>query len=292
VARTRDLGDGFTVHRALPAGQRQMVGPFIFLDQMGPQTLAAGQGLDVRPHPHIGLATVTYLFEGAILHRDSLGNVQRIEPGAVNWMTAGRGIVHSERSPAEARVAPQTVSGVQIWVAVPKADEESAPSFEHLPKAALPTVDDAGLQARVLAGSLFGQRSPAPIRSELFLAEVQLQNGASVQLKAEHPERAAYVAQGELEVGNVALKPGDLPVFRRDGDVILRAKAPSRVLLFGGEPLEGPRHIVWNFVSSSADRIAQAKEDWQNQRFPEIPGETERIPLPEGLPSPVDRERP
>ncbi|MBU8896945.1 hypothetical protein DRW03_19375 [Corallococcus sp. H22C18031201] len=288
VPRTRDLGDGFTVRRALPAAQRQMVGPFIFFDQMGPAVLDSGHGLDVRPHPHIGLATVTYLFEGAILHRDSLGSVQRIEPGAVNWMTAGRGIVHSERSPAQERTGGKPLSGIQIWVALPKAQEEREPSFAHFPATSLPVVQEDGVQLRLIAGTHHGLRSPVPTLSELFYVDVVLAAGAEVVLKADHDERAAYVMSGRVEVGSAALEAGSMPVFARKGEVRLRATEPSRVLLFGGEPMDGPRHIVWNFVSSSAARLAQAKEDWKARRFPAVATETEFIPLPDNLPSPVD----
>jgi redox-sensitive bicupin YhaK (pirin superfamily) len=288
IPRTRDLGDGFHVRRALPAPGRQMVGPFIFFDQMGPIVFDAGRGLDVRPHPHIGLATVTYLLQGVILHRDSLGSVQRIEPGAVNWMTAGRGIVHSERSPVEERTGGKNLSGIQIWVALPREHEETEPSFSHFPAAVLPELAEGGLRIRLIAGTLFGLRSPVPTRSEMFYADVVLETGALLQLGDAHPERAAYVVGGTLEVDSAALGAGNLAVFARTGEVLMRATSPSRVLLLGGEPMDGPRHIVWNFVSSSAGRIAQAKSDWKLGRFPSVPGETERIPLPDGLPSPVD----
>jgi redox-sensitive bicupin YhaK (pirin superfamily) len=287
VPRARDLGDGFQVRRALPAAQRQMVGPFIFFDQMGPTVFRDGRGLDVRPHPHIGLATVTYLFDGALIHRDSLGTVGRIEPGEVNWMTAGSGIVHSERSPIEERTGGGRLFGIQIWVALPRRHEETAPSFAHFGSDQLPRLEDGGARIRLIAGSLFGARSPVPTRSEMFYADVMLEEGAVVALKAEHDERAAYVVEGRLEVGSALLEAGDLPVFRRSGEVLLRAAEPSRLLLLGGEPMEGPRHIVWNFVSSSPERIQQAKDDWRAQRFARVPDETEFIPLPDNLPTPV-----
>jgi redox-sensitive bicupin YhaK (pirin superfamily) len=287
VPRARDLGDGFQVRRALPAAQRQMVGPFIFFDQMGPAVFRDGRGLDVRPHPHIGLATVTYLFDGALIHRDSLGTVGRIEPGEVNWMTAGSGIVHSERSPIEERTGGGRLFGIQIWVALPRRHEETAPSFAHFGSDQLPRLEDGGARIRLIAGSLFGARSPVPTRSEMFYADVMLEEGAVVALKAEHDERAAYVVEGRLEVGSALLEAGDLPVFRRSGEVLLRAAEPSRLLLFGGEPMDGPRHIVWNFVSSSPERIQQAKDDWRAQRFARVPDETEFIPLPDNLPTPV-----
>jgi redox-sensitive bicupin YhaK (pirin superfamily) len=288
VPRTRDLADGFIVRRALPAAGRQMVGPFIFFDQMGPAVLGEGQGLDVRPHPHIGLATVTYLFEGTILHRDSIGSVQRIEPGAVNWMTAGKGIVHSERSPAEERIGGKRLFGIQTWVALPTRQEEAEPSFTHLPATALPTVSEKGVILRLIAGALDGLRSPVPTHSAMFYADVRLEAGASLRLRDEYAERAAYLLQGRVEVGAVALGAGDFPVFARAGEVLLQATAPSRILLLGGEPMDGPRHIVWNFVSSRAERIAAAKEQWKSQRFAAIPDEKDFTPLPESLPSPVD----
>jgi redox-sensitive bicupin YhaK (pirin superfamily) len=288
VPRTRDLGDGFNVRRALPAARRQMVGPFIFLDQLGPAVLEAGRGLDVRPHPHIGLATVTYLFEGTILHRDSIGSVQSIEPGAVNWMTAGHGIVHSERSPTEERSSGKRLFGIQTWVALPREHEEAEPSFNHFPASALPTLSERGMSVRLIAGTLMGLRSPVPTYSAMFYVDVRLEAGADLQLKDEFAERAAYIVEGSVEVGRVALGSGNLPVFARTGDVLIRATAPSRVLLFGGEPMDGPRHIVWNFVSSRADRISEAKEQWKTRRFPAVPNETDFIPLPGGLPVPVD----
>jgi redox-sensitive bicupin YhaK (pirin superfamily) len=287
VPRTRDLGDGLMVRRALPAAERQMVGPFIFFDQVGPSMLLAGHGLDVRPHPHIGLATVTYLFEGAILHRDSLGTVARIEPGEVNWMTAGRGIVHSERSPQEERKTERRLFGTQIWVALPRKHEETEPSFAHFGADKLPVIEEAGVRTRLIIGNLFGVRSPVPTFSEMFYADVMLEAGASVTLKAEHDERAAYIVEGVIEVGSAVFQAGELPVFSRSGEVRIRARSPSRLVLLGGEPMDGPRHLTWNLVSSSAERIQQAKDDWRAQRFPKVPGETEFIPLPEDPPPPV-----
>lgn len=286
VPRTRDLGDGFTVRRALPAPLRQMVGPFIFFDQMGPASMEAGHGLDVRPHPHIGIATVTYLFEGAILHRDSVGAVQRIEPGALNWMNAGSGIVHSERSPPPERKSGGRIFGIQSWVAVPKADEESKPTFTHFGSNELPSYDEGGVQLKLIAGELGGLRSPAPVRSPMFYADVKLEEGAVLALDARYEERAAYLAEGEVEMCNTVIAPGSLAVFAKKGEVLLRAKSAARLMLLGGEPMDGPRHIVWNFVSSRWDRIEQAKEDWRQQRFEAVPTETEFIPLPENLPGP------
>ncbi|NMO15898.1 pirin family protein [Pyxidicoccus fallax] len=289
VPRTRDLGDGFEVRRALPSVRRRMVGPFIFFDQMGPAAFRSGHGLDVRPHPHIGLATVTYLFEGEILHRDSLGTVQSIRPGAVNWMVAGRGIAHSERTPPELRPTGGKLFGIQIWVAIPKEHEETAPSFAHTPAESLPVVEDGGARVRLIAGSLYGARSPVRTLSELFYADVVLAAGARVPLDAGHEERAAYVAEGSVELGGDTYTVGQLMVLRPGVDVVLKGLGPTgaRVLLFGGEPMDGPRHIWWNFVSSSRERIEQAKEDWKAHRVGQVPEETEFIPLPESEPTGV-----
>ncbi|HJV25260.1 MAG TPA: pirin family protein [Aromatoleum sp.] len=281
VPRASDLGGGFTVLRALPSAQKRMVGPFVFLDQMGPVKLEPGNGLDVRPHPHIGLATVTYLFDGEILHRDSLGSVQPIRPGELNWMTAGRGIVHSERSPAALRPAGPALSGLQAWVALPGRDEECAPDFAHHGAHDLPVLEDAGLRIRVIAGDAFGVRSPAATRSALFYADVALDSGQQVQVPPEHEERAAYIVEGSVTIAGTLYPAGELVVFRRGADIVLTAGAPTRLMLLGGEPLDGPRFVWWNFVSSSRERIEQAKEDWRAERFAPVPGETERIPLPE-----------
>jgi redox-sensitive bicupin YhaK (pirin superfamily) len=279
VPRTRDLG-GFEVRRALPSRQRRMVGPFVFLDQMGPASFDAGRGLDVRPHPHIGLATVTYLYEGELLHRDTLGTVQVIRPGAVNWMTAGRGIAHSERTPPELRANGGRLSGLQTWVALPRADEETAPAFAHTAAEALPVVEGEGVRARVVLGAAFGARSPVHVFSETVYADVALAASAEVEIAAEHEERAVYVAEGAVEEGGARFGPGVLLVLRPAARVVLRAAAPARVALLGGDALDGPRHVFWNFVSSSPERIEQAAAAWSAGRFAEIPGETERIPLP------------
>ena len=281
LPRTRDLGDGFAVRRVLPATERRMVGPFIFFDQFGPIELPAGRGLDVRPHPHIGLATVTYLFEGSITHRDSLGFVQPIAPGDVNWMTAGCGIVHSERSDPELRKRPQPLSGIQTWVALPARHEETAPAFAHYPAATLPLLDGEGKSVRVVAGTLFGRTSPVATLSSLFYAVVTLTPGAVAALDAQHEERAAYLLEGTIEVGGQSFAPGRLLVFASGHAIAIRATASARILLLGGEPMDGPRHIWWNFVSSRKDRIEQAKADWKAGRFAPVPGETEFIPLPE-----------
>ena len=282
VPRVRDLG-GFNVRRALPSAQRQMVGPFIFWDQAGPAEFGIGEGLDVRPHPHIGLATVTYLFEGEILHRDSLGSAQVIAPGDVNWMTAGKGIVHSERTAPELRAQPgRRISGIQSWVALPKAAEEVQPGFFHYGAAALPTIEAEGKRIRVIAGSLFGQISPVRTFSEMFYADVELAAGAKVPLPVGHEERAIYITAGSIEIAGDVFEAGRMLVFRPGDEITVNALALSRLLFLGGEPMDSPRHIWWNFVSSSLDRIEQAKEDWAQKRFPIVPGdETEFIPLPE-----------
>ena len=284
VPRTRDLGDGFMVRRALPAPERKSVGPFVFFDQMGPVALAPGKGLDVRPHPHIGLATVTYLFEGEILHRDSLGTVQPIRPGDVNWMTAGRGIVHSERTPDELRPSGSRVSGIQLWVGLPSADEEMAPGFVHVGAAQLPLIQEKGMRLRVIIGDWEGSRSPVPTRSPMFYADARLDAGARLTLPAHYAERAAYVIEGAIEHVGKTFAAGELAVFRALADADLAARAHARVLLLGGEPLDGPRFLWWNFVASRKERLAHAAEEWRAQRFAAIPGETEFIPLPDNAP--------
>ncbi|MFC4278205.1 pirin family protein [Achromobacter aloeverae] len=282
VPRTSDLG-GFEVRRALPSIQKRTVGPFVFLDQMGPALLAAGHGIDVRPHPHIGLSTVTYLYEGAIVHRDGAGHVQTILPGEVNWMTAGRGIVHSERSPTESRAGAQRLAGLQTWVALPRDQEETDPGFIHYGRGEQAEAEGEGVRAQVIAGSLFGQTSSVRTLSPLFFGDVRMQAGARVQLPAEYEERAAYITEGAVEIEGQVHEAGRLVVFAPGRPVELRARGETRVALLGGEPLDGPRHVWWNFVSSSADRIAQAREDWMRDRFAQtVPGdETEFIPAPE-----------
>jgi redox-sensitive bicupin YhaK (pirin superfamily) len=283
VPRSHDIG-GLEVRRALPSAQRRMVGPFVFFDQMGPAVLRAGAGLDVRPHPHIGLATVTYLFKGEIVHRDGLGTVQPIRPGEVNWMTAGRGIAHSERTAPEARAADQDLFGIQVWVGLPARHEEAAPAFAHHPAGDLPVVEGEGKWVRLIVGSLYGARAPAATFSDMFYADAALDAGARLELPAEHEERAVYVAEGRVEVAGDGFDSGRLLVFRRGDPIAITALAPSRLLLLGGEPMDGPRHVWWNFVSSSRERIEQAKEDWKAGRFAAVPGETEFIPLPEQPP--------
>ena len=280
VPRARDLG-GFEVRRVLPSAQRQMVGPFIFFDQMGPAELMEGKGIDVRPHPHIGLATVTYLFDGTIVHRDSLGSLQSITPGDVNWMTAGRGIVHSERSDPEIRKRREKLFGIQIWVALPKRHEETEPNFTHYAGATLPVIDGEGKTVRVIAGSLFGKTSPVKTLSSFFYADVTLQPGASLSVGPEHEERAVYLVDGRVDLAGQTIEPGRLLVFLSGDTILLKAANAARMLLFGGEPMDSPRYLWWNFVSSSQDRIEQAKADWKSGRFAPVPGETEFIPLPE-----------
>lgn len=279
VPRPRDIG-GFEVRRVLPSVERRSVGPFVFFDQMGPAELAPGQGIDVRPHPHIGLATVTYLFAGTIVHRDSLGSVQSIEPGAVNWMTAGRGIVHSERSDAELRKQRQKLYGIQIWVALPKQHEETAPDFTHYAAESLPVIEGEGKTVRVIAGSLFGKASPVKTYSALFYGDATLQPGASLSLDKHYHERAIYLLEGSVEIAGQPFEPGRLLVFSSGDEITVKASSTTRLLLFGGEPLDGPRYLWWNFVSSSRERIERAKADWDAYRFAPVPDETERIPLP------------
>jgi redox-sensitive bicupin YhaK (pirin superfamily) len=278
--RSRDLG-GFSVRRILPAAMRRMVGPFIFLDEMGPARFEAGEGIDVRPHPHIGLATVTYLFEGEILHRDSLGVTQRITPGAVNWMTAGRGIVHSERTAPDIRPAPSVLHGMQSWVALPRAAEDTAPEFHHHPADSLPEIEKPGARMRLIAGSAFGKVSPVRTYSQIFYLEVRLEAGASLPLPDDHEERALYPVSGDLTIGGDIMRPGQLAVLTPGTTPDIRADSAARLMALGGAPMDGPRHIWWNFVASSEDRIEKAKTDWAEQRFPPVPGETERIPLPD-----------
>ena len=281
VPRVRDLGDGFSVRRALPHGKRQMVGPFIFFDQMGPVQFIAGQGLDVRPHPHIGLATVTYLFDGRVMHRDSEGNALEITPGAMNLMTAGHGIAHSERSPATARQGSEGMFGIQSWIALPQAHEETAPSFQHFDAARLPVIEDGGVRARVIAGSAFGSTSPVGMLSPWLYAEVVLAAGASAPLDPDQEERAIYVVDGEAEIAGETFEAPRLLIFRPGDRITVRALRRARLMFLGGAALEGPRYIWWNFVSSRKERIEQAKEDWKTGRFAPVPHETEFIPLPE-----------
>jgi hypothetical protein len=283
IPRAHDVG-GFEVRRALPARERQMVGPFIFFDQMGPGEFLAGQGLDVRPHPHIGLSTVTYLFEGEILHRDSLGSAQPIRPGELNWMTAGSGIVHSERTDAAQRDRARRMFGIQSWVALPRHAEESAPAFAHHAAGALPVVDDQGVRMRLVAGEGWGLRAPVAVSSPLFYADALLAPGARLPLPDGHEERGAYVVQGSVVVAGVAFEAGRMLVFRAGDALALEAGLRgARLLLLGGAVMDGPRYLYWNFVASSQERLEQAKADWKAGRFARVPGdEAEFIPLPEG----------
>jgi hypothetical protein len=281
VPRTRDLGDGFEVRRALPHGKRQMVGPFIFFDHFGPVQFVSGKGMDVRPHPHIGLATVTYLFDGSIMHRDSEGNIQEIQPGAMNLMTAGRGIAHSERTPDVQRQNGQKMLGLQSWIALPEGSEEIAPSFQHYGADSLPTVKDRGFTARVIAGSSFGAKSPVDMVSRWFYTEVALDQGMTVPLDPDHEERAIYVIDGEIEIAHERYQGPSLLIFRPGDRITVKANTSARMMFLGGDALEGPRHIWWNFVSSSKERIEQAKQDWKTGRFAHVPNEHEFIPLPE-----------
>lgn len=282
----RDLGDGFSVRRALPSAQRRMVGPFIFFDQMGPAAFTGEQALDVRPHPHIGLATVTYLLEGEIMHRDSLGSVQPILPGEVNWMTAGNGIVHSERTPPERRGIGDRLAGLQTWVALPTAHEETAPAFTHYKADAIPVAEDAGVRLTLIAGSADGLTSPVQTFSDMIYGDLVLAPGARYAFAAEHVERAVYVVSGSLRVEGQegAFGPSQLVVLKPGVQVVLTSDEASRLMLVGGEPLPEKRLIYWNFVSSRADRIEQAKDDWRADRFPHVPAESEFIPLPPEVP--------
>ncbi len=285
----RDLGDGFSVRRALPSAHRRMVGPFIFFDQMGPAAFTGGEGLDVRPHPHIGLATVTYLLDGEIMHRDSVGSVQAIRPGEVNWMTAGSGIVHSERTRPELRARGSSLFGLQTWVALPKAHEETAPSFAHYKADQIPTTEANGVTMTLIAGRSDGLISPVKTFSDMVYADISLEAGARYQLKAEHVERAIYLVEGAIcvEGQDGGFATGELVVLRPGAEVVLRAHdGAARLMLIGGEPFPEKRNIYWNFVSSEADRIEQAKEDWRAQRFDRVPDEPDFIPLPED-PKPV-----
>ena len=278
--RPHDLG-GFSVRRVLPHLHARHVGPFVFFDHIGPAAFAPGQGIDVRPHPHIGLATVTYLFEGAIQHRDSLGFVQTIRPGDVNWMTAGRGIVHSERSPPEERAGGHTLHGIQVWVALPLEAEENEPSFHHHGAASLPHIARDGVSMRLVVGSAFGQRSPVLTFSEMFYLGATFGPDAALTLPPEHAERAVYVADGSLDIDGDAVIAGQLAVLTPGMPIRIRATKAAQAVLFGGAPLDGERHLWWNFVASSRDRIERAKRDWRTMKFGQIPGETEFIPLPE-----------
>ncbi len=280
VPRARDLG-GFEVRRALPSARKQMVGPFIFFDQMGPAEFVIGRGIDVRPHPHIGLATVTYLFQGELWHRDSLGTSMVIKPGEVNLMTAGRGIVHSERETSEAQAQARSMFGIQAWLALPNSEEETAPLFAHHAIAELPRIEGEGKRVRLIMGEAFGRWSPVDFPHPTLYAEAVLAPGAVLPLDADYDERAIYVASGEIDIAGDRFEAGRLLVFRPGDRISVLALSNARLMVVGGEPMDGPRHIWWNFVSSSKDRIEAAKADWRAKRFAVVPGdETDFIPLP------------
>ncbi|MGA0023281.1 MAG: pirin family protein [Burkholderiales bacterium] len=281
TAHVKDLGGGFEVRRLLPAAARRMIGPFIFFDHMGPVRFEPGGGIDVRPHPHIGLATVTYLFEGAIMHRDSLGCVQRIAPGDVNWMTAGRGIVHSERSPDDERNTARTLHGIQTWIALPRAKERTAPAFTHHPANTLPEMRWGAATMRLIAGEAYGLRAPAKTHSPMFYCAVEAAGTAQFDLPAEHAESAVYVVEGDVAIDGVAIAPRTVAVLDSAGHVRIHAGAGARLMLFGGAAMDGERHISWNFVASDRALIDEARERWRSRRFEPVPGETEFIPLPE-----------
>jgi redox-sensitive bicupin YhaK (pirin superfamily) len=280
-ARPRDLG-GFSVRRVLPAMARRMVGPFIFFDHMGPVRMEVGKGMDVRPHPHIELATVTYLFDGEIDHKDTLGSFQTIRPGDVNWMVAGRGIAHSERSGPDARKAGVHIHGIQSWVALPLEAERTEPRFEHHAAATIPRLSLEGAVVEVIAGSAYGARSPVGVLSPTLYVHAQIERGARLHVDDTHEERAVYVVEGAIECDGTTIEAGTMIVLRPGAGVTLTAKGATRAMLVGGAKLTGERHVYWNFVSSSKERIEQAKGDWQQGRFPKIPGDdVEFIPLPE-----------
>ena len=281
VPRSRDIGD-FEVRRALPSAKKRMVGPFIFFDQMGPAEFLVGRGMDVRPHPHIGLATVTYLFTGEIIHKDSLGNDLPIRPGAVNWMTAGSGIAHSERSDAGTRDTTRELFGIQSWVALPARSEEADPGFVHYGADEMPKITGEGKTVQLVAGEMFGKTSPVAAASPTLYADVLLEAGATLPLDPTYEERAIYTVSGEIDIAGDRFAPGSLLVFKPGDRISVTATSDARFMVLGGEPMDGPRHIWWNFVSSSRDRIEQAKEDWKQGRFAKVPGdEAEFIPLPD-----------
>jgi len=282
VPRSADLGDGFMVRRALPSAQSRMVGPFVFFDHFGPAVFKSGNGLDVRPHPHIGLATVTYLFDGEIMHRDSLGTAVPIRPGEVNWMTAGHGIVHSERTALERRPKGDSLHGLQMWVALPADKEEMDAAFAHHAVEEFPVVNDNGKTVRVVVGAAYGARSPVATTSETLFADAVLKAGSTLPLDPSHEERAIYLLEGEIDIAGDTFGPGRLLVFKPGDSIAIRALTDAHFAVFGGAAMDGPRHIWWNFVSSRKDRIEQAKAEWTAGHFGKVPGdEIEFIPLPE-----------
>lgn len=279
--REHDLGAGFIVRRLLPQVARRTLGPFVFFDHFGPHAMGPGESMDVRPHPHIGLATVTFLWAGSILHRDSLGCVQEINPGDVNWMTAGRGIVHSERTPDRLRGTTFQMHGLQTWIALPVDQEEAEPAFRHYPAATLPVLERDGARITVVAGTAFGAASPVEVASPTLYASLELRAGATLEIPDDHAERGLYPVEGELELDGFPLPNDHIAVLDAGTTPVLRALTNARVMLVGGAPLDGPRHVWWNFVSHSRERIEQAKADWAAGRMGNVPGETEFIPLPE-----------
>jgi redox-sensitive bicupin YhaK (pirin superfamily) len=279
VPRIADLG-GFQVRRALPSSRRQMVGPFIFLDAFGPATFKLGDGLDVRPHPHIGLATVTYLLGGEITHKDSLGSDCAIRPGDLNWMMAGKGIVHSERTPSAERMKGAHLRGLQAWVALPTTHEDGAPDFAHHDISEQPVIASEGKAVRLIAGSLYGQEAPVKTASSLFYADATLKAGSRLPLDAGHEERALYLLQGEIRIAGDIFEPERLLIFRPGDVVMIEAVTDARFLLMGGAPLDGPRYIWWNFVSSSPKKIEQARDEWTRGRFDIVPGDPENFMVP------------
>lgn len=280
VPRARDIGD-FEVRRVLPSAKRRMVGPFIFFDQMGPVEFLVGSGMDVRPHPHIGLATITYLMEGEIYHRDSLGTALPIRPGAVNLMTAGSGITHSERSSPEDRLRQRPMLGIQSWIALPQHLEETEPAFHHIPEGTLPEVDGSGWNGKLIAGTYLDQTSPTPTYGGMLYTDIGANAGAKVPLPADHEERAIYVLTGAIEIAGERFDPGQMVILKPDHAIDVSVVADARLLFVGGDAADGPRHIWWNFVSSRKERIEQAKEDWREGRFAAVPEETDFIPLPD-----------
>jgi redox-sensitive bicupin YhaK (pirin superfamily) len=278
----RDLGDGFHVSRILPGAARRAVGPFVFFDYFGPVEFAPGKGIDVRPHPHIGLATVTYLFEGAQMHRDTLGSAQEIHPGDVNWMTAGRGIAHSERTGPQLRARGHRLHGIQSWIGLPTKDEEVEPSFQHVAMRDLPATTTSGVTLRIITGRAFGLTSPVRVFSDTFYVDAQMADGARLAMTDEHEERAIFVVGGMASVNDVVHGDGSMLVLEPNERANITARGTTRVMLLGGAPLDGSRHLWWNFVSSSKERIERAKADWNAGRFGKIPGdEVEFIPLPD-----------
>jgi redox-sensitive bicupin YhaK (pirin superfamily) len=276
----KDLG-GFQVTRVLPQARLRSVGPFVFFDHMGPADIAPGHGMDVRPHPHIGLATVTYLFSGSIMHRDSLGSQQIIKPGDVNWMIAGRGIVHSERTDDETRQKGSRMNGLQVWIGLPLKHEETEPLFSHYPAKQIPSFTKEGCKFTLIAGEALGERSPVTVFSRMFYLDAMVPSAGKFTLPGSPVQRGMYVIEGEVKVGNSRVAAGTFVTFQQKLEIPIRSTSGARLALFGGEPLDGPRHVWWNFVASSRERIERAKQDWREGRFGKVPGETEFIPLPD-----------